>query len=355
MQPENQNSETTVDYQGKYQIFDTSKIRDYPLSQRKNKTQLEQLAIPSTLPERDFNLESETLHNISQVAKAIVQAHQAHKPVIVFTGAHLIKNGLSPVLTDLVNRGLLSLVAGNGAVAIHDFELALIGATSEDVPRALGQGQFGMAREFAYINQAMCLGHAQKLGLGESLGRMICDNQFRDQVLANLATDTDPREFGHADVSLLAQCYRKNVPFTVHVGIGTDVIDQHDSFDGSAKGGCSGRDFLIFAQQITKFTSGGVFLNIGSAVTGPEVLLKAISMAANVGCPAKGLITADLDLKPFVPHQMTDESSPDYYNRDQKSVVTRIPQAFDGHGYYIQGNQLQTVPALYCKILEELR
>ena len=139
-----------------------------------------------------------------------------------------------------------------------------------------------------------------------------------------------------------------------HVGIGTDVIDQHPSADGAAKGGCSGRDFLIFSEQISKFTQGGVFLNIGSAVTGPEVLLKAISMAANVGCKPAGIITADFDLRPFEPGAMTDEGSAGYYRRDQKSVVARIPAAFGGEGFYIQGNQLQTVPALYSAILEEL-
>ncbi len=136
------------------------------------------------------------------------------------------------------------------------------------------------------------------------------------------------------------------------MGIGTDVIDQHASFDGEAKGGCSGRDFLIYVQHVTKLTKGGMVLNIGSAVTGPEVLLKAVSMAANAGTVPSGIITADFDLRKFDPEQMTNESAESYYFRDQKSVVTRIPEAFGGNGYYIQGNQKQTLPYFYKKILE---
>ncbi len=343
-----------MEYQGKYRIFDPAKIRTYPLSQRRNKTQLRDLVEPAKLCGRDVGLDAATSSQIGELAEAVVRAKQDDKPVVVFSGAHLIKNGLGPLLVDLVDRGLINLVAGNAATAIHDFELALIGATAEDVPDALGKGEFGMAYEFAYINQAMSLGRQMKLGLGESLGRMICCQDFRQKVFAQLGSTQGPKEFGFAEISLLAKCYQKDVPFTVHAGIGTDVMDQHPSFDPGAKGESSGRDFLIFTEQISRFSEGGVFLNIGSAVTGPEVLLKAVSMAANVGCRPKGLITGDFDIRPFDPDGMTDESSPYYYNRDQKSVLTRIPQAFDGHGFYVQGNQLQTVPALYCAILEKL-
>jgi hypothetical protein len=344
----------SVDYQGKYSIFDTAKISNYPVSQRRNKVGLQHLTDPTKLRASDFDLPAECSQQIAHIGQAIVAARRADKPIVVFTGAHLIKNGLSPILIDLIDRDIISLVAGNGATAIHDFELALIGATSEDVPNTLSQGQFGMAYEFAYINQAIALGHRMKLGLGESLGRMICDPDFRRDVLSRLAPTDGPANFSFASSSLLAKCYEKNVPFTVHVGIGTDVIDQHPSFDPAAKGGCSGRDFLIFADQIARFADGGVYLNIGSAVTGPEVLLKAISMAANVGHTPKGLVTADFDLRPFDPSVMADESCPGYYHRDQKSIVTRIPQAFDSQGFYIQGNQLQTLPALYCSILDHL-
>ena len=155
-------------------------------------------------------------------------------------------------------------------------------------------------------------------------------------------------------ISVLAACYENNVPFTVHAGIGTDVIDQHPSFDGCAKGACSAADFLIFTQMITKLTNGGVILNIGTAVTGPEVLLKAFSMAANVGKKPARIITADFDLRLYRPEDMADESTQCYYFRDQKSIVTRIPDAFDGKGFYIRGNQKQTFTCLYKKIIENL-
>ena len=139
---------------------------------------------------------------------------------------------------------------------------------------------------------------------------MICEERFRRQVLALVAkTELALSEFAHPEVSVLAACYRRGIPFTVHAGIGTDVIDQHPSFDGQAKGGCSGRDFLIYTNEVCKLTQGGVILNIGSAVTGPEVLLKAVSMAANVGSVPQGILTADFDLREHEPRQMTDEAA----------------------------------------------
>jgi hypothetical protein len=183
---------------------------------------------------------------------------------------------------------------------------------------------------------------------------MITDKAFRDEVLAIAGKAGSPSAFSHPDVSMLATCYKKNVPFTVHVGIGTDVIDQHPSFNGSAKGGCSGRDFLIYTSEITKLSEGGMVFNIGSAVTGPEVLLKAVSMSSNIGKVPQGIITADFDLRVFDPAQSKDESAQCYYFRDQKSVVTRIPEAFGGKGFYVQGNQRQTIPLLYKMIIEKL-
>ena len=177
--------------------------------------------------------------------------------------------------------------------------------------------------------------------------------KISSRILASVAKDNSPCSFSRPQVSVLAACYENNIPFTVHVGIGTDVIDQHPSFDGQAKGGCSGRDFLIYTNEITKFTNGGVILNIGSAVTGPEVLLKAVSMAANAGTVPNDIITADFDLRDHEPKAMGDESKECYYFRDQKSIVTRIPQGFKGKGFYIQGNQKQTFPLLYKKIVEQ--
>ena len=181
---------------------------------------------------------------------------------------------------------------------------------------------------------------------------MIRDADFRGHVLAKLNPPADaPRNFAHPQVSILAACHDCAVPMTIHVGIGTDVTDQHPSFDGRAKGGCSGRDFLIFADEVARLAGGGVVLNVGSAVTGPEVLLKAVSMAANVGTPPTGLITADLDLRPQGPARCGEDTHP-YYFRDQKSVVTRIPEAFGGRGYYVQGDQKLTFVRLFQKLTE---
>ncbi len=341
-------------YDGKYNIFDSSKIDTYPLSTRSNKVTLDDLVRPMDIENITIDLPEKTCCDIETIAGAVVSSGKAEKPVVLFAGAHLIKNGLSPLLADLVRRGLVTLVAGNCATAIHDFELALIGQTSENVPDALGKGRFGMAYEFAYINCALSIGNKYKLGCGESLGRMMCDEDFRHEVLALVGEVSSSLSFCCPLASVLSACYENEVPFTVHVGIGTDVIDQHPSFDAEAKGGCSGRDFLIYTNEISKLTEGGVLLNIGSAVTGPEVLLKAVSMAANTGNVPNNIITADFDLRDHEPEAMSDESSGGYYFRDQKSVVTRIPRAFNGKGFYIQGNQKQTFLLLYKKIIEGL-
>ncbi len=343
-----------MEYEGRYKAFDAMRVRTYPLSMRSNKVTYDDLVFPKDICSLAVDLTNRIQEDIRTLAQAIVTARNDNKPVLLFTGAHLIKNGLGPLLAHLVERGVVTLVAGNAATSIHDFELALIGETSENVPAALDKGQFGMAYEFGYINMALSVGNQQKLGFGETLGRMIVDEAFQRQVLALVAKEGSIDTFRHPEVSVLAACYRRGTPFTVHVGIGTDVIDQHPSFDGQAKGGCSGRDFLIYTNEVTKLTRGGVIVNIGSAVTGPEVLLKAVSMAANVGSVPSGILTADFDLREHEPGQMSDESAQGYYFRDQKSVVTRIPQAFGGRGLYIQGDQKETFPFLCRTIIEAL-
>lgn len=341
-----------MEYNGKYKIFDSARIDTYPISERTNKIKLADIVNPGDVDGMSFGVSKRSAENIRMVAKVIISARKNDKPVILFTGAHLIKNGLGRLLIEIINRGLITLIAGNGATAIHDFELALFGETSEYVPQALEKGQFGMAYEFCYQNAAIQLGNKYKLGYGESLGKMICDQSFREEILEIAGNENSHAKFLHPESSVLAACYEKNIPFTVHVGIGTDVIDQHKSFDGCAKGGCSGRDFLIYTEEVTKLTHGGVVLNIGSAVTGPEVFLKAASMAANIGRVPNSIVTADFDVKDYEPSHMTDESKQNYYFRDHKSVVTRIPQAFNGKGFYIQGNQKLTVPLLYKAIIE---
>ena len=343
-----------MEYNGRYNIFDAAKIETYPLAKRTNKVKLENLVMPESVKTGNYTVPDNIAAMISEIADNIIEAYHHRTPVIIFSGAHLIKNGLGPLIADLINRRVITLFAGNGATSIHDFELAMIGQTSEYVPAALEKGQFGMAYEFAYIDTALQHGNRLKLGYGESLGRMICDEVFRNEVFAEVARNDSPSSFSHPEVSVLAACYKNNIPCTILVGIGTDVIDQHSSFDGEAKGGCSGRDFLIYTNEVTRLANGGVVLNIGSAVTGPEVLLKAISMSANVGFVPHNIITADFDLRIHNQDDMKNESAQCYYFRDQKSVVTRIPGAFAGHGFYVQGNQKTTVPLLYKKIIEKL-
>lgn len=343
-------------YNGKYDIFDTSKLKTYSLKCRTSRVSLTDILEPEMVLKKEFNIVEKIKNKIDKVAGEIIKARKKAQPVILFTGAHLVKNGLGLIIIDLIKKGVLTLVAGNGATAIHDFELALFGHTSENTLQALKEHKFGMAYEFNYINAAIILGYKYKIGLGESIGRLICDDSFRNEALSNLINNNDLKikKFLYPQISISANCYNESIPFTVHVGIGTDVIDQHKYFSGEAKGSCSGKDFLIYTKEVTKLVSGGIVLNVGSAVTGPEVFLKAAAMAANSGTPPNNIITADFDIREEGKNRMTDESSQFYYYRDQKSVVVRIPQAFNGKGYYIFGNQKLTIPYLYKKIIEKL-
>lgn len=343
-----------MEYKGRYKIFDPTQIVTYPVSQRSNRVKLDDLVDPGSIAEMVFDVPKTVSDDLSILAGEIIASRGNGRPVLFFTGAHLIKNGLGILLADLVRRGLISIVSGNAATSIHDFELGLIGETSEYVPQALEKGQFGMAREFNYLNAALIHGDQQRLGYGEAIGRMIIDEHFRREAANLIGLDSTALVFSYPELSVQAVCYEHKIPFTIHAGIGTDVIDQHAYFDGQAKGGCSGRDFLIYTQEVSNLTEGGVILNVGSAVTGPEVFLKAASMAGNIGrMPAK-ITAADFDLRPYHPDKSNDENSAGYFYRDQKSIVNRIPQAFGGKGYYIGGNQKQTIPLLYKKLLELL-
>jgi hypothetical protein len=339
-----------MEYNGRHPIFDASQIRTYSLAGRQNKVHLENLASPQAVRAAP-PAAAEIAAMVAPVAQAVKRARANGWPVVLFSGAHVLKNGFGPLIIDWIERGVITLYAVNTAGTIHDFELALIGETSENVPNVLGRGEFGMAYEFGYINEAIREGNRRKLGYGESLGRMIADAEFRACVLQRAWHAGAPREFAHPEVSVLAASARTGVPVTVHALIGGDVIDQHPSFDGEAKGGTSGRDFLIFVEHIRGLKRGGVFINMGSAVIGPEVFLKSISMASNAGDPPTAdLVTADFDIRPQHPEAMANERHFAYYWRDQKSVVTRIPNAFGGHGYYVQGDQLITLPELFRQI-----
>jgi hypothetical protein len=322
-----------VEYRGRYPFFDFGAVTTYPLAQRPNVLKLAGLVHPSAAAgaaERWCDAP------LAEVAGAVLRARDAGLPVILFTGAHIIKLGFSPLIVDLMQRGLITLLATNGAGSIHDFELALIGETSENVPNALPAGLFGMAQETGHLmNQALAAGNRERLGYGEAMGRLIATGE------------PGGVRFPHRDISLLGRAYELGIPATVHATLGTDIIDQHPEFDGEAKGGTSGRDFGVFAAEVCRLQGGGVVLNVGSAISGPEVLLKTVSMAANVGHPPHGLITANFDLRTGTADDIEDPAKAKYYYRDVKSIVTRIPRAFGGAGYMVAGNFLDSIPALY--------
>lgn len=357
-----------MEYRGSFRLFDNTGIRTYPLRARGHKVNLEQFVDCEQLRRSKVTIADPKgvglREQLGALARAMAAASGEHRPVILQTGAHSIKNGLSPIWIDLMERGLITLVATNFAAAIHAFELALIGASSESVDRVLPKGEFGMAFETGhYLNQTIIEGHRRAWGLGESLGRLFVDDAFRRRVLdaalgglEDAAPYYAPYDgFRYASTCLFARAAELGVPVTVHAMIGTDITDQHPNFDGEAKGGTSARDFLIYTEEISRLTRGGVVLNVGSAVMGPEVLLKAVSMVTNRGRAPQGIITADFDLRPFAfDDAVRDESQYYYYLRDQKTVATRLPRVFQGAGYYLEGDHRDTVPAFYQLLMREL-
>jgi hypothetical protein len=349
------------DYHGKFALFDNSAMRTYPLSRRKSKVAVDGFVDPAALRRQEIVGATDQTR---ELAARLADAHRHGRPVILISGAHPIKNGLAPLFIDLMARGVVTLYATNGATTIHAFELALTGASSEDVRTALPAGEFGMAFETGvYLNQTLIEGHARGYGCGEAMGRLYCDAEFRKAVLdAVFARFGDTGEylkphdgFPYADSCVFARAFELGVPATVHTMQGTDIIDQHANYDPAAKGATSGRDFLIFTEHVTRLAAGGVVLNVGTAVMGPEVLLKAVSMAANVGKPPGGILTAVFDIRPFVfDDAVRDESQAYYYLRDQKSVATRIPFVFGGKGLYFQGDHARTIVPLYQCLMREL-
>ena len=364
-------------YKGSHPLFDLSDMRTYPLNVRPNKVDLEGFVDVEALRNSDIRCATapwfrngqlgqgpDQSIGLQELARYIVHCARQNKPVIVMSGAHPIKNGQNPIIIDLIERGIVTLYSTNVAGTIHSFELALTGASSESVRDALPKGEFGMAFETgAYLNYALQIGHEQGLGYGQSVACLFCDGEFRklviDRTFANHQDTGDylkPYDgFKYVDSCIFAAAYNKNIPICVHASIGTDIIDQHASFDARAKGAASGIDFLIFAHHMCRFAEGGVVLNIGTAIMGPEVLLKAVSMATNIGCKPNGLWTGVFDIRPFTfDDQVLDERQYYYYLRDQKSVATRIPKVFAGVGFYFQGMHEDTLPPLYQYIIREM-
>jgi hypothetical protein len=249
-------------------------------------------------------------------------------------GAHVLRAGVSRFLIDLLERGLLDHVAMNGAGPIHDWELALIGATTESVARYIQSGEFGLWHETGRMNDVIATAGREGLGLGEALGRAIQEGPFP-----------------HKDVSVLAAAYRLGVPATVHVGVGYDILHEHPNCDGAALGATSFQDFLVFAQSVTRL-EGGALLNFGSAVMGPEVYLKALAMARNVahqeGRYVRHFTTGVFDLVPLEgdTRQQAPKSDPRYYYRPWKTILVRTV-ADGGESFYVQGDHRLTLPHLY--------
>jgi hypothetical protein len=302
-------------------------IKTYSLSERHSKVSFQDFGSPwrkgggfrefvDRLPRI---LAGETLR---EVAGAWVRARRQGRPVLLGMGAHPIKVGLSPVLIDLLKRRLITGVAMNGAGIIHDAEVAMAGRTSEDVDEVLGCGAFGMARETAeFLNGAIAWGARQELGLGQAVGRRLLES-----------------DFPHKDLSLVGMAASLEVPLTVHVAVGTDIIHLHPSVDPEALGATTHRDFRLFAALVSELED-GVFINLGSAVIIPEVFLKALTLARNLGHKASPLTTVNLD---FVQHY-----------RPLTNVVRR-PTAGAGLGFALTGHHELLFPLLAALVVEEM-
>lgn len=260
--------------------------------------------------------------NLKNLVDKIVEAHRAGKMVIVMMGAHVIKCGLSPLIIDLMKRGVVKAVALNGAGIIHDTEIAMIGRTSEDVGEGILDGSFGMAKETAsFINGAINDGFKKGMGIGESLGEKIAKAKLPNR-----------------NFSILANGYKLKVPVTVHVAIGTDIIHQHPSANGEAIGEGSLLDFKNFIYSVSQL-EGGVAVNFGSAVVLPEVFLKAVTVARNLGHRLKVFTTANFDMiSQYRPHQ---------------NILSR-PTSSGGKGYNIIGHHEIMIPLLYRSVIEKL-
>lgn len=315
-----------------YPRFDRSRLALRPLDERVHDFHLDEL-LPLDGP-ADFAHPA-----LPAVAEAVLAARAAGRPVILMMGAHVLKVGCALHLIDLLERGLVTCVAMNGAGPIHDYELALCGGTTERVAHYIRDGQFGLWHETGRINDLVAAGYRAGLGYGEAVGKAIVDGGLP-----------------HRGVSVAAACYRLGVPLTVHIGIGYDIIHEHPNCDAAALGGASYTDFLTFCQVVRQL-EGGVLLCFGSAVMGPEVYLKALAMARNVarqeGEAIAHFVTAVFDLLELGDDLAAEapKSDPRYYYRPYKTILVRTV-ADGGISHYIRGDHAQTVPALRRSILE---
>lgn len=302
------------------------KIKTYSIKARRSKVKMSDFAkvcakkdsfgkflssLPDVLAASDFK----------KIVQAIISARRKNKPVIFMMGAHVIKCGLNPLIIDLIKKDIITLVALNGAGLIHDFEIAFLGRTSEDVGEAIKDGSFGMAEETAqYLNEAIKIGAKRDLGIGEAVGRMI-----KEKGLA------------FKNLSILYNAKDKNIPVTIHVAIGTDIIHMHPSFDGTSTGRATQKDFHRLIEEVSRLGNGGVVINIGSAVILPEVFLKALAVARNLKFGVKNFITANFDM---IRHY-----------RPMQNVIIR-PMLTGGAGFDIAGHHEIMIPLLHRAIIE---
>jgi hypothetical protein len=315
-----------------FPAFDRSRPRIQPLARRQHDLDLS-VILPLTAQPAFRH------PDLPVLGRRLVEARRRGTARILLMGAHVLRAGVSRFLIDLMERGLLTHVGMNGAGPIHDWEFALAGATTESVARYIQSGEFGLWEETGRMNNVIRSGAAAGLGLGEALGRAILDGPFP-----------------HKDVSVLAAGVRLGVPVTVHVGIGYDILHEHPNCDGAALGQTSYQDFLVFAETVSRL-EGGIMLNFGSAVMGPEVYLKALAMARNVahqeGRTIRQFTTAVFDLVPLEgdTRRQAPKSDPRYYYRPWKTILVRTV-ADGGESFYVQGDHRDTVPALYHAALQ---
>jgi len=310
-----------------YEEFDLSGVRTYPLASRASKARVEDFARPVARG-GTFRAWFDSLPailggaDLRRAVRAMVDARARGSGIVWGLGAHVVRTGVSAVLVDLMQRGWVSAVAMNGAGIIHDFEIALSGATSEDVDESLGPGRFGMASETGeLLNQVIRRGSERGQGLGQG-------------VAAFLAERNPP----HADRSLAVAAHRFGIPLTVHVALGTDITHMHPAASGAAIGDASLRDFRYFTSCVGRLT-GGVYLNCGSAVVLPEVFLKAVALVRNQGTSLKGLTTVNIDfLRMYRPHT---------------NVVTRPVAGTGGTGISLVGHHEILIPLLAAALIEE--
>jgi hypothetical protein len=314
-----------------YAQFDRSRLKMRPLGERVHDMTRQEMLDPAGPPVVSDD------PAIEAVAEAVVTAHRRGAPTYLMAGGHVVKMGLGRLVIDLMERGILQGVAMNGSGPIHDYELALIGATTESVSRYIHEGQFGLWTDTGRINDIVAEGVQDGLGYGEAIGRYIAESGMP-----------------YRDTSVLAAGYRLRVPVTVHIGLGYDIIHEHPNCDGGALGKGSYTDFLVFAENLKRL-EGGVLLSVASAVMGPEVYLKALSMVRNVahqeGRTVTQFTTAVFDLHDLgdVSHE-PPKSQGRYYFRPLKTILVRTV-ADGGVSHYVRGEYDKTFAAFYYRVI----